>query len=376
MSKYTKEEQTEIVRLAMNLEAAIQSERAELSRLRSEHFHKAPTAPVKKTINQSVPLISPNYPLPPKTDYSFTAFLKDYYKSNPTIINKLFSKLLSEHPFMRILITYGIGSALIPIATISESMFLIAIAGLVCSLPMFMVIYCIKQYFAYASKCKELNQALANSPEYLHLRADAERNAAEKQAALKEEKRIQQEQLDLEYAKEKEHYDNVIIPAYKKELAEWTTTHEMMIRVVSDDLNANLEALENLYEQTGLISKTNRILSNLIWLYEDMSTSEHDIERATDLLNVNINQKQSAKISAAITSMNMNMRVGFSKVYSAIEQGNYISAENNDILIGLDSDLRRVRRDMRNFNSAAVVQRHMTNKHLKKMNKQFEKFSR
>ena len=97
MSKFTKEEQTEIVRWALNLEAAIESEQTELSRLRNEKFRSCPSAPERKIINQTVQHVKPKYPEAPKTNYSFTQYLEEDLKGNKSI----FSKIYSSHPFVR-----------------------------------------------------------------------------------------------------------------------------------------------------------------------------------------------------------------------------------------------------------------------------------
>lgn len=378
MSKYTKEEQTEIVRWAMTLEAAIESEEEELDDLESECFDDMPDAPIRRIVNQTIPLIAPNYPAPPKTNYSFSTYLEEECKSHPSILTKIFS----NHPFKRALVATLAGYALcgIFVMFVSISAFFGVLAGLFGFVSSWAfpvaIFYAFSKYSNYSKKCNELNQALANTPEYLQSRADAERKAAEQQAALKEEKRVQQEKYDLEYAKEKEHYDSVTVPKYKKELAEWETKQNKKIGVISEDLKENKEALQNLYAQTGLIAKTNRTLRKLVWIYEDMSTSEHDIERATDLLNANMQLAATQGVTSSIANMDRNMRFGFNQVYNAIERGNDLLDESCDILAGIDSNLSKVRKDMKHFNSAAVVQRHMTNKHIKNANKQFADFSK
>ena len=90
MSKFTKDEQTEIVRWAMNLEATIQSEQAELSRLMRSRFHSAPAAPTRKVIDQRVKEIKPNYPEKPKVEVDFKEFLAKEAANSPSFFTNLF----------------------------------------------------------------------------------------------------------------------------------------------------------------------------------------------------------------------------------------------------------------------------------------------
>lgn len=221
-----------------------------------------------------------------------------------------------------------------------------------------------------------MNKVLANSPQYLQAKADVEKEAKEKQAAIINERQAKQEQLDLEYSKEKENYDTVLIPQYNDELALWTAQQQMKISIISDDLNSNRNTLAELYETTMLISKNNRSLDKLIWLYEDMSTSEHDIERATDLLNDQNLQDTMKKVGASVNKMQKDMNNGFAAVYSSIQQSNYILQEGNYImqegLYDISNQLTKTRRNLNLGFIASGIQNYNTNRHLKTTNKHFE----
>ena len=75
MSKSTKEEQTEIVRWALNFMVAIESEQKELDRLKKEKYPSPPSAPRRKVINQKVDPVKPDYSALPKINYSFSNYL-------------------------------------------------------------------------------------------------------------------------------------------------------------------------------------------------------------------------------------------------------------------------------------------------------------
>ena len=332
MSKYTKEEQVQIIGWAMNLEAAIQSEKVQLSTLRNMAFKSKPAPPSRPET------IQPDYPKLPKI--SFSNYLKD---STSTI-----SKLLSKQNIIKIVI------ALIVLEVIGNILMatpLSSIGIIISTITWFVVpavggLY-IKEYFEFLKKRTELSEKLAqNTPEYVNAYNMAEKVAKEKQ-----------DSLNLQYAKDKEEYETQIIPMYNQELSSWEASQKMKINIISDDLNANLNAQEALYNETKLVPKNNRSLNDLIWIYEDMSTSEHDFERAIDMLNANKQLSQSQQIESAIHNMNNNMQNSFSTVYSAIEEG-------NDINAAIYNQLGKTRRDMNIGNIVSSVQRRNINKNL------------
>ena len=63
-----------------------------------------------------------------------------------------------------------------------------------------------------------------------------------------------------------------------------------------------------------------------------MSTSEHDIERATDLLNDQNLQDTMKKSVRLLIKCKKDMNNGFAAVYSSIQQSNYILQEGNYIM--------------------------------------------
>ncbi|MBR7071488.1 MAG: hypothetical protein IKI29_04940, partial [Clostridia bacterium] len=187
MSKFTKEEQTEIVRWALNLEAAIESEQTELSRLRNERFRSCPSAPERKIINQTVQHVKPKYPEAPKTNYSFTQYLEEDLKGNKSI----FSKIYSSHPFVRGIILQVICCVLLGVfvalgnlgnGALGVIMKIFYIPAIVCGAGsglMFpgAIVYWFMKKSDYKKKRSELNAALAKQPEYVNARIAAERKA-------------------------------------------------------------------------------------------------------------------------------------------------------------------------------------------------------
>ena len=367
MSKYSKEEQTEIVRLAMNLEAVILAEKAELKKLNQESFKSQPKLPIKKQVNMNIAPVKPDYSKLPSVNITFTQYLENDMRTNPTILNKLFA----THPVIR---GFLAGLAISTIGMVLGFMFnihgIFAFAYLAASIAWFgSIAYYFMKHKEYLVKIEEYKSNLMKSPLYIQSKEEAEAEATKKQEELVEKLKKQQQEYDAEYNAEVEEYENVILPEYKNELSIWNTKHDMMVQAVTDDLNTNIQMQEDLYAETCLISKNNRSLNKLVWLYEDMSTSEHDIERATDLLNADAQLSATKEVGQSVSQMQDNVMLGMQAIFSEVQAGNSIQEDVLDRL----GDLKR---SVDRGNIIATAQRHGTNKQMKKFSKEFEEFKK
>ena len=333
MSKYTKEEQTEIVRCAMNLEAAIQCETVELERLKNERFKLPPRKPLQLMAEP----IQPEYPDEPKSSLTFEDFLG---KGQSLLKN------LAVLPLWLKILFSMIAISIFPVGTIAF--------GYVFWL------YSNKKK-QYSAALEEENKRLANSFEYVSARKAAEELAQTQTNEMNK-------RFEENYKAELDKYNNELLPAYNEELELWETENNMKINVVQTDLTNNKDALRELYSDTMLISAHNRDLRKLIWLYEDMSTSEHDIEKATERLDFQDLKNLSEITNMKLHEINSDMRKGFAAVYTSIQEGNDISSEIYDQL-----DDIRAKVKMGNYISlAAVGQRHISNKRIKEIKEALE----
>ena len=316
MSTFTQEQQTDIIKKARDLTATIMAEKGELKQLQAQRFKPIPEEPSRFVLPKP-DKIQPQYPPAPKSSYSYTEHCKVYFKENT-----LKAVLL---------------------------------------LPAFLILVVVI-YFSYLSRLEEYNKVLAQTPEYLKARAEAEEVATAQQQEQDAKYKAQQEKFDADYKEKKANYDNVTLPEYKTELAQWENNQSRKIQIIENELSLNQTALDELYTQTKLVSATYRALWILDWLYEDMSTSDHEIRYATELLDRD--RQRLATVEAgritqrAINNMNNTMMQGFAAVYSAIEDGNDIGEETLAIL-------SKTRRDVNIGNIVGTAQRHNTNKILK-----------
>ena len=348
MSKFTQQEETAIIKNAMELTATIIIEENELKKIKAEKFRQLPTAPSRKIL--SMPKKEePKYPPKPITQYSF----KDYINEVCEGIKKYFM------PIGIIL------AAIFILGIISDgASFIITALGLITSLGFLIVPVIIYLYYSFSVKRKKINQDLAESPEYLNAVENAKKTAQEEYEKAQVKVKQEQEKIDADYKKQKEHYEMITVPEYNQALDNWSTVKERKINFLEEEIKLNTEYLTDLYDTSKLVSKTYRDIALLRWLYEDMSSSDHDIRYATELLDRDrqriVTIESSRLIQSSINTMNQNMMSGFNAVYNAIEYGNELQEDTIDVL-------SKARRDMNVGNIVGTVQRHNTNKMLKSM---------
>lgn len=332
MSKFTQNEETEIVKSARDITATIEYEEREVKRLKSESFSEPPEPPVRKILEKAKK-VEPEYPEKPKTTYKYSEYFKE--------------KVMKYSLPARIL--RGIVLVLLALSGIGYLIILVLFGF---------------SYKNYIQKKKEMNNQLANTKEYLQAVENAEKTAQKKQKELEEKIRLEQEKIDKEYATQKQQYESVILPQYNDALNLWNANQERKIAIIEEEIRLNKEALDELYANTKIVSLTYRALWILSWLYNDMSTSDHDIRYATELLDRDrqrlATQEAGNIVRKSVGQVEQTMKVGFNAVYNAIEDG-------NELQLDTINNLSKMRRNMNTGNVIGTVQRHNTNKMLEQM---------
>ena len=336
MSKFTQNEETEIVKSARDITATIEYEEREVKRLKSESFSEPPEPPVRKILEKAKK-VEPKYPEKPQTALKYSEYFKESIEE----------KLAKFSLPVKILL----GIVSIPLILTGIIFLILVIIVAVCFLD-------------YIIKKKELNNQLANSKEYLQAVANAEKKAQDKQNELEEKIRLEQEKIDKEYATQKQQYESVTLPKYNEDLNLWSVNQERKIAIIEEEIRLNKEALDELYVNTKILSLTYRELWILSWLYNDMSTSDHDIRYATELLDRDrqrlATQEAGNIVRRSVGQVEQTMKVGFNAVYNAIEKG-------NELQLDTINNLSTMRRNMNTGNMIGTVQRHNSNKMLEQM---------
>lgn len=335
MSNYTQEQQTSIVHDAMKITSAIQEEKHEIEELRKERFRSKPPEPIRTVV--SVTTVQPKIPPRPVSNFKY----KDVAAKPAAIIAAIW--------FTLIVITSKLNSIFLEVL-----LFMMFVPGI----SSFLVL----SYKSYSKKKKQLDDELASSPEYLAEVERAVTDAARRQNELIQVAAQRQKELDSKYQSQLEYYQTVELPEYERSLRDWNQVHSLKLNVIEDDLHCNIEALQNLYDTTKLISVHYRELWILRWLYDDMRSSDHDLRYATELLDRDrqrLATEQAGKmIREAMLEVQSVMMDGFVSVYSAIEEG------NSNVQI----EMSKMHKNLNLSNMAdalGIYQRYKTNKILK-----------
>lgn len=342
MSRFTQPEETMIVKNAMELTVTIMLEDNELRRTKAEKFRSLPNPPVRKVLPPPNK-IYPQYPPKPKITYSYTEFIKE-----------------TVEKFKKYFLLAGIAAAIIFVlgSLIMREIFVAFVILAVGFLALPVLIF---TFYLYLTKRRTLNQQLAETPEYLQAVENAEKEAEKRQKEAEEMVRQEQEKLNTQYEEQKKQYESVTVPEYHEALNTWNGIRERKIAFLEEELKYNKEALNDLYNASKLISATYRELWILKWLYEDMSTSDHDIRYATELLDRDRQRLITAEAgkwtTAAVQNLQGTMMSGFHAVYNAIESGNELQKDSIEIL-------SKARRDSNIGNLIGTAQRYRTNKML------------
>ena len=349
MSKFSQEEQANIVGMAAELEAAIITEQEELFSLKAEKL-TLPEGPKMEAVKE------PKYVkevIPKNKRELFSEWASE---------NAGFFKFIFKHKYLpRILIIsssilMGLCYLFISFISMTDSdnklafivigVLVMLIFAAILFLELGLNNYWQKKYFG---------------SDVWKLAISRETEAVNKK--IYDEYMVRYNKAANEYNRAANKY-NSDLPELQRKITVWQKSHAAKIAVVEKDLNENVDALKILYTSTQLIPSSYRTIERLTWLYEDMSTSEHDIERSIDLLNSKEIKEELINIQVHVDDMRRDIREGFVGIYAAIQDGNAIQSE---MLTNLDGIRRSAR--MGNFmNVGNLIQNHNRNKTLSQIN--------
>lgn len=331
-SRYSQQEETEIVRDAMKLTAAIQTEQSELARLKAERFRLRPEPPKREPVGNA-PVILIDYPPKPQTSLTFNDYLFNYaIKEKKTLI------IISSLAILLMIVLCVVldGTDNLVAATVFEMLSVLAGIGLI-------VGFIVSSSIGYRRKRNAINAELENDPEYQQARRAAENYAGIRQQEADEKYRAELSRTYDEYVNAMEVYNSQTVPTYEMEYAEWKEVQAKKIALVEEVIKSNSELLQEIYDTTRIISVSYRELRTLEYLYEDMNSSDHDIRYATELFDRNrqriLTEQVGYMVRDSIVSMNESITLGLGAVYDSIEEGNELQEETNRLL-------RKTRREM------------------------------
>lgn len=363
MIKYSQIEQTQILERAVILTAAIEQAEEALVKQKSMSFKNLPPEPEKKIATRRTAKRKANnlkYPIGnrnidevinercrhvryerAKPEVSYLSFLQDKFKK----LNIVFQVII-----------------------------LVLCIFFACA-PLLLVITYFGMYVPKYKKSPEhlkaiedaqarYNQKLEDTKARVYKEFDDIRNEdnrldeefAREQQIYDEEYKLEQEKYDEEYRIEKEKYDNVTIPEYNSEKALWEFRNEKNIEIITEDMILNKQALDTLYNETKLISVHFRELETLIWIYNDMTSSDHDIVYSTDLFYKDKFANKLDEINQTIRNQVGMLRKDMNNRLNALNNAvNYGNVVNEELLHAMDVSNISLNKIRRGINAGVFV---------------------
>ena len=167
-------------------------------------------------------------------------------------------------------------------------------------------------------------------------------------AAVKAEADNKQKLYDIEYAAAKDEFENVTMPKYQAEYVEWESEKKDKVKRIDEELSEVHKELTELYEQTRIVPIQYRSIYALQYIYDMISTSDYDVRQAIDSFDKNEQHR--------LDIMRLQEQ----------QQANALAMEQNDLLDRQNTIAAKARRDANIAAVVGTVQRHNTNKTIKK----------
>lgn len=184
-------------------------------------------------------------------------------------------------------------------------------------------------------------------------------------------------QANKAYQDEKEHYNNIILPLYNKEKAEWEESKAYAVQRMETDVIVNqqnlnqlgaiiqstIDHLNGLYREYRLLPDGYNSPESVQRIYNIMDTSVYDTKTALEIYDRQINmQIQSEQVrQSAINNQISFYQALYAKVQTELAQQQItLTEEQNDII-------RRARRDNNIANIIHTIQHHNTNTRLDRL---------
>lgn len=158
----------------------------------------------------------------------------------------------------------------------------------------------------------------------------------------------QQQEFDEAYAKAKEEYDSVLLPRYQAARSAWEAEHQAQIRKEEQELAQAKKELAALYGEARIVPAQYRRVDALQYIYDMISTSDYNVRQAIEYFDKSQQR--------ALEEMRLQEQ----------QQANALAMEQNDLLDRQNSIAEKARRDANIAAAVGAVQRHNTNKTIKK----------
>ncbi len=177
-------------------------------------------------------------------------------------------------------------------------------------------------------------------------------------AALDLEFDKQQESENKKYKEAKKIFDTETMPKYQQELKEWTDKHNAEINDNKRKLSNAESELSSLYNNTNIIPMQYRDIPALQYIYDMISSSDYDVKEAIESYDKKVQRDLDIH---KINEQQIANQLAYEQNQLAYEQNALIDEQN------YIADKARKQANAAAF--VGAVQRHNTNKSLKKLRK-------
>lgn len=310
--------QLDDVKKALDLSSKIEDLEEKRDRCLEQSFRKAPIAPIRQEFKAVYPEIKVSI----KKDYTVIDWMITYAPDIFPFIATMFG-FVSGHITLPLVITFLLELVFNP---------LVLIWG---------VIY---RYFIWSKKKKK---EIANSPKYKKQCAEIDQKIARQQA-----------EEDAKHESEMQEYNEVIMPQYQQEKAEWNARKKETLDKIRKALDYFNNELSQHYQATKIVPLNYRNTYALSEIYTIMANSSYDVDRAIDIYDRNEQRKLD---EARLREQQRANRLA--------DEQNRLAYEQNQLLDEQNSIAEEARRDANRAATVAAIQRHNTNKALKNLRK-------
>ena len=297
--------QTEQVKRALELEERISSLKESLSRIQRAAPPTKPAPPTRTVIEQNIP------PIIPKTVFRFRWMLLP-----PLVLFLLF--------FMSLFTASG--------AVLSELFFFAAILWI----PGY--------YIVTNHRIKQETEQIKASEEYQR-QCDAAQQTWQQA----------QDKADQEFQQAQSNYQTVILPQFEAGKAAWLQKQAQETEETTNQLHSAQAELSQLYQESKIVPGKYRTIPALSYIYEILSTSDYDVSYAISSYD---RQLQRELEEARLREQQQANALAQAQL-QAQQEANDLADQQNQIA-------DRARREARTAAAVAAVQRHNTNRYLKK----------
>lgn len=311
--------QLDDVKKALDLSSKIDDLEERQEQIQDQHFREEPSAPIHERIGKQYPPIK----LTMKKDYTILDWMITFI---PWIV--IVATLISDGMLFN---SDGTGIALL--------------FGLLVFSAIPQLIWMLIYRFSIWGRIKE--SSIAKSSKYKKQCAEIDREVAERQA-----------EADAKYDAEMQEYNEVIMPQYQQEKAEWNARKKDTLDKIRKALDYFNNELSQHYQLTKIVPLNYRNTHTLSEIYTIMANSAYDVDRAIDIYDRNEQRKLD---EARLREQQRANRLA--------DEQNRLAYEQNQLLDEQNSIAEEARRDANRAATVAAIQRHNTNKALKNLRK-------